>query len=141
MVAFAGVIKLPQIWSIIRANTAQGLSTLALCIETFGYVYNLAYHYREQYPFSTYGDFLLLTFQNLFILFLSYRYRHLYIQSIGKYILNCMAFVSHLILRNYCDFRCSYFFHDELMDAAIFVAVTGYVQYSHSNGFSYSPNL
>jgi mannose-P-dolichol utilization defect protein 1 len=83
VVAFAGIIKLPQIWSILQANSAQGISTLSLCIETFGYVYNLAYHHRERYPFSSYGDFLLLAFQNLLILFLSYRYRHLYIQAIG----------------------------------------------------------
>ncbi|GJQ08540.1 hypothetical protein GpartN1_g331.t1 [Galdieria partita] len=83
VVAFAGVIKLPQIYSILRANSAQGISSAALCIETFGYVYNLAYHYREKYPLSSYGDFLLLASQNLFILFLSYRYRHLYIWAIG----------------------------------------------------------
>ncbi|EME31211.1 Mannose-P-dolichol utilization defect 1 protein [Galdieria sulphuraria] len=83
VVAFAGVIKLPQIWSIIRASSAQGISTAALCIETFGYVYNLAYHRREGYPLSSYGDFSLLALQNLFILFLSYRYRHLDIQAIG----------------------------------------------------------
>eukprot|EP00871_Galdieria_phlegrea_P002274 jgi/Galph1/3047/GphlegSOOS_G1747.1 len=75
VVVFAGIIKIPQILAIVYVKSAFGISLTSLMVETFGYVYNLAYHYRERYPFSSYGDFILLAVQNLLILLLSYRYR------------------------------------------------------------------
>lgn len=82
IVALAGLIKLPQIAAIVEANSAEGLSIVTLLVETFGYVYNLAAHYRMKYPVSTYGDFAVLTAQNLVILLLTFRYSNRFSQGL-----------------------------------------------------------
>jgi hypothetical protein len=45
-------------------------------VESFGYAYNLAYHYRAGYPFSTYGDFVLLGVQNCLIMALIFYFNN-----------------------------------------------------------------
>lgn len=74
IVLFAGVIKLPQIATIMSNKSVAGLSGTTFLIETFGYTYNLAAHYRQNYPVSTYGDFVVLILENYFILYLFYSY-------------------------------------------------------------------
>lgn len=74
IVAFAGLVKLPQISRIVSSNSVEGLSITTFLIETFGYTYNLAAHYRQQYPISTYGDFFVLIFENYIIIYLLYSY-------------------------------------------------------------------
>lgn len=74
IVMFAGLIKLPQIATIVSKKSVVGLSVTTFLIETFGYTYNLAAHYRKNYPITTYGDFFLLLAQNYLILLLFYRY-------------------------------------------------------------------
>lgn len=74
IVAFAGLIKLPQISKIMSNKSVVGLSITTFFVETFGYTYNLAAHYKQNYPITTYGDFYLLLAQNYFILMLFYRY-------------------------------------------------------------------
>lgn len=74
IVLFAGLIKFPQIAAILSAKSVAGLSITTFLVETFGYSYNLAAHYRQNYPLSTYGDFIVLILQNYFILYLCYAY-------------------------------------------------------------------
>lgn len=74
IVALAGIIKLPQILSVISAGSGDGLSLATLLIETFGYAYNLAAHYRLDYPVSTYGDFAVLALQNCVLISLVHRF-------------------------------------------------------------------
>lgn len=71
----AGLIKLPQIYNVISAGSVAGLSTTSFLVDTFGYTYNLAAHYRQRYPLSTYGDFVVLMAQNYLLLYLCYAYR------------------------------------------------------------------
>ena len=74
VVAGATTVKLPQIITLLRSHSAAGLSHTTYLVETFGYAYNLAFHIRAGYPVSTYGDFLMLGVQNLFILALLFTY-------------------------------------------------------------------
>lgn len=74
IVLLAGVIKLPQILAVLSARSGDGLSLATLLIETFGYSYNLAAHYRLAYPISTYGDFAVLAVQNCVIIALVHRF-------------------------------------------------------------------
>lgn len=74
IVAFAGVIKLPQIATILSNKSVAGLSGTTFLIETFGYTYNLAAHFRQSYPLSTYGDFFVLILENYYIIYLFYIY-------------------------------------------------------------------
>ena len=74
IVAFAGIVKLPQIIRIMSSKSVEGLSISNFLIETFGYTYNLAAHYRQNYPLSTYGDFFIIIAENYYIIYLCYSY-------------------------------------------------------------------
>ena len=56
--------------SVLRAQSARGLSLTAYVLETSSYAITLAYSSRNAFPFSTYGENLFLTIQNVFITFL-----------------------------------------------------------------------
>lgn len=55
---------------VLRAQSARGLSLTAYVLETLSYAINLAYNSRNGFPFSTYGENLFLTIQNIIIIFL-----------------------------------------------------------------------
>ncbi|KIY62158.1 mannose-P-dolichol utilization defect 1 protein [Cylindrobasidium torrendii FP15055 ss-10] len=61
------VMKLPQLLLVLRARSARGLSLTAFSFETLAYAINLFYAFRNNFPFSTYGENLFLTFQNAWI--------------------------------------------------------------------------
>ncbi|KAG8758874.1 hypothetical protein FRC14_007215 [Serendipita sp. 396] len=61
------VMKIPQLLLILRARHAKGLSLPAFGLETLAYLITLVYAYRNNYPFSTYGENFFLTIQNVFI--------------------------------------------------------------------------
>ncbi|KAG8834646.1 hypothetical protein FRC17_007948 [Serendipita sp. 399] len=61
------VMKIPQLLLILRARHARGLSLPAFALETLAYLITLVYAYRNSYPFSTYGENLFLTIQNVAI--------------------------------------------------------------------------
>lgn len=88
-IVFGGsVMKVPQIllskcpqkhimlvdvkwWSaVVNAHSARGLSLSAYILETLSYAITLAYSFRHQFPFTTYGENLFLTLQNVLITFL-----------------------------------------------------------------------
>lgn len=94
IVFFAGLIKLPQIATIVSNKSVAGLSGTTFLIETFGYTYNLAAHYRQNYPISTYGDFSVLILENYVILYLFYSYTNR--KEVGFAII--AAFFASLIL-------------------------------------------
>lgn len=54
----------------MSAQSARGLSLPAYILETFAYAITTAYSYRNDFPFSTYGENLFLTLQNTLITFL-----------------------------------------------------------------------
>lgn len=94
IVVFAGVIKLPQIATIVSNKSVEGLSVMTFLVETFGYTYNLAAHFRQDYPISTYGDFFVLILQNYLILFLFYRYKG----RMANGVVVILAFLAALLL-------------------------------------------
>ncbi|KAJ6508067.1 hypothetical protein DFH09DRAFT_942720 [Mycena vulgaris] len=61
------IMKVPQLILIINAKSARGLSLPAYILETLSYAITLAYASRNAFPFSTYGENLFLTIQNLLI--------------------------------------------------------------------------
>jgi len=70
IVVGGAVMKVPQIVLIVTARTARGLSLSAYVLETLAYAITLAYSFRHHFPFSTYGENLFLTVQNIFIMLL-----------------------------------------------------------------------
>jgi mannose-P-dolichol utilization defect protein 1 len=51
----------------MTASSARGLSLPAYFLETAAYAITLAYSFRHHFPFSTYGENLFLTIQNILI--------------------------------------------------------------------------
>ena len=52
---------------VLSARSARGLSLPAYILETLAYAITSAYAFRNQFPFSTYGENLFLTIQNTLI--------------------------------------------------------------------------
>jgi len=69
--------KLPQIIKIIRAGSVEGLSTMSVLTENFGYLLFCVYNYRNKYPFSSWGEVLFLYLQDVMVVFLLAFYRGL----------------------------------------------------------------
>ena len=55
---------------VLSAKSARGLSLPAYILETLAYAITTAYAYRNDFPFSTYGENSFLTIQNTLITFL-----------------------------------------------------------------------
>ncbi|KAJ7020009.1 hypothetical protein C8F04DRAFT_974903 [Mycena alexandri] len=67
IVVGGSIVKVPQVLLIVRAKSARGLSLPAYILETLSYAITLEYAYRNEFPFSTYGENLFLTIQNVLI--------------------------------------------------------------------------
>jgi len=52
---------------VLKARSARGLSLPSYVLETLAYAITLAYSARNGFPFSTYGENLFLTIQNVLI--------------------------------------------------------------------------
>ncbi|KAJ7049703.1 hypothetical protein C8F01DRAFT_1181587 [Mycena amicta] len=67
IVVGGSIMKVPQLLLIVRAQSARGLSLPAYILETLSYAITLVYAYRNEFPFSTYGENLFLSIQNILI--------------------------------------------------------------------------
>lgn len=68
------IMKVPQLLLIVNAGSARGLSHTAYVLETLSYAITMVYSARNNFPFSTYGENLFLTLQNVIITFLIIAY-------------------------------------------------------------------
>jgi len=50
-VVFFLTVKVPQIVKLYRAQSGEGINVLGLMMELFGMVANIAYSYRNEFPF------------------------------------------------------------------------------------------
>ncbi|KAK7031080.1 hypothetical protein VNI00_013682 [Paramarasmius palmivorus] len=67
IVVGGSIMKVPQLLLILNSHSASGLSLPSYILETLAYAITLSYSYRNQFPFSTYGENLFLTIQNVII--------------------------------------------------------------------------
>ncbi|KAI9059496.1 mannose-P-dolichol utilization defect 1 protein [Trametes sanguinea] len=74
IVVGGSIMKVPQLLLIVSARSARGLSLTSYVLETLSYAITLAYSYRNEFPFSTYGENLFLTLQNVIITLLIVHY-------------------------------------------------------------------
>jgi mannose-P-dolichol utilization defect protein 1 len=68
-------VKVPQIVKILRAGSVQGLSLLAVLLEVCFGLFTFTYNFAKEFPFSTYGESALITFQVAIIASLIFSYR------------------------------------------------------------------
>ncbi|KXN81767.1 Mannose-P-dolichol utilization defect 1 protein [Leucoagaricus sp. SymC.cos] len=67
IVVGGSVMKIPQMLLILNVGSAEGLSLTAYVLETLSYAITLAYSVKNNFPFSTYGENLFLTIQDILI--------------------------------------------------------------------------
>ncbi|KAI8085135.1 uncharacterized protein BX664DRAFT_338600 [Halteromyces radiatus] len=81
IVVGGSIVKIPQILTIVSHGSAQGVSLLSYLLEISASTTTLAYNIRQANPFSTFGEVLFVTLQNLIIvgLILFYSKQSLYI--------------------------------------------------------------
>lgn len=64
----ASLVRLPQIYTIVKYKTIEGLDFSSFALQTFVYVVNMAYGIRHEYPFLGYGENTVLYNWSLIIL-------------------------------------------------------------------------
>lgn len=69
--------KIPQVLRVLRRKSADGISILMYSLETLGTTFSAVYYARRAFPFSTYGESVIIMAQNIFLMLLIVRYQHL----------------------------------------------------------------
>jgi len=67
VVGSAAVVKVPQLLTLLRSGSAEGLSLPSYVLETGSQVLGTAYAAHQGFPFSTYGESALIGVQNAII--------------------------------------------------------------------------
>lgn len=67
-------LKLPQILNIVSTENVVGLSPQSFYTEVPLYITSVIYNYRQNYPFLSYGESVMILFQNIILVFLLWRY-------------------------------------------------------------------
>eukprot|EP00898_Chlorokybus_atmophyticus_P002840 jgi/Chlat1/3557/Chrsp234S03554 len=74
LVAGGALVKLPQIWAVLSAKSADGLAVESYEAETLGYAIALCYALRQPIPFSAYGELAFLLAENSYLVALLYKF-------------------------------------------------------------------
>lgn len=74
IIFFSAILKVPQIKSMLKNKSDEGLSYLSMYIEIFLFIFNALYSYHKKAPFSTYGENVIILVQSLIILLLAWKY-------------------------------------------------------------------
>jgi mannose-P-dolichol utilization defect protein 1 len=90
-------IKIPQIIKIQANKSVAGISMSMYLLETVGFLISSSYGYVNQFPFSTYGESLIILIQNYVVVYLMFHYTTgvnfnfllLVISSLGFFICCC----------------------------------------------------
>ncbi|OZJ04272.1 hypothetical protein BZG36_02478 [Bifiguratus adelaidae] len=77
------IVKIPQIITILKNRSTQGLSLSSYLLEVVANVINLAYNARAGNPFSTWGEMLFLTTQNIIITLLIFAFSKQTVGGVG----------------------------------------------------------
>ncbi|XP_035295069.1 mannose-P-dolichol utilization defect 1 protein isoform X2 [Cricetulus griseus] len=75
IVAGSLLVKLPQIFKILGAKSAEGLSLQSVMLELVALTGTVIYSITNNFPFSSWGEALFLTLQTITICFLVLHYR------------------------------------------------------------------
>ena len=66
--------KLPQILFMLKSKEMKGLSYLSIYLDILSTLFYTMYPFHMGYPFLTYGEGLILLFQNFLIFFICWKY-------------------------------------------------------------------
>ncbi|KAI5759121.1 MPDU1 [Gulo gulo luscus] len=82
IVAGSLLVKLPQVFKILRAKSAEGLSLQSVMLELVALTGTMVYSITNNFPFSSWGEALFLMLQTVTICFLVLHYRGQTVQGV-----------------------------------------------------------
>ena len=74
IVLFSFTSKLPQILYMLNTKDMKGLSYISIYLDILSTLFYTMYPYHMGYPFLTYGEGLIILFQNFLIFFICWKY-------------------------------------------------------------------
>ena len=74
IIAGAAIVKVPQILTVMRSKSAEGLTFMSFELENVAFSIHMAYGFLMGLPFSAFGEAVLILAQNTFLLALIYYY-------------------------------------------------------------------
>ena len=74
IVLFSFTSKLPQILYMLNTKDMKGLSYISIYLDILSTLFYTIYPYHMGYPFLTYGEGLIILFQNFLIFFICWKY-------------------------------------------------------------------
>lgn len=74
IVGMSSIVKVPQIIKLINSQSAEGISASGYILETVSYIITIAYNFRSGFPFSTFGESVLILLQNVIVTALLFLY-------------------------------------------------------------------
>ena len=74
IVLMSFTLKLPQIISMLKSKSIEGLSYISIYSEIITFLFSCLYSYHKEYPFMTYGESVIILVQNVIILLLCWKY-------------------------------------------------------------------
>jgi len=74
IVLFSAILKVPQIMIILNGKSAKGIDILMFQLELIGFYTTSSYSIYNGFAFSTYGENILISIQNVIIIYLIYKY-------------------------------------------------------------------
>nr|BAA28603.1 Supl15h [Mus musculus] len=91
IVAGSLLVKLPQVFKLLGAKSAEGLSLQSVMLELVALTGTVVYSITNNFPFSSWGEALFLTLQTVAICFLVMHYRGETVKGVA--FLACYAMV------------------------------------------------
>uniref|UniRef100_F6XDV4 CD68 molecule n=1 Tax=Equus caballus TaxID=9796 RepID=F6XDV4_HORSE len=83
LVAGSLLVKLPQVFKILGAKSAEGLSLQSVMLELVALTGTMVYSITNNFPFSSWGEALFLMLQTITICFLILHYRGQTVKGAG----------------------------------------------------------
>ncbi|XP_004266949.1 mannose-P-dolichol utilization defect 1 protein [Orcinus orca] len=96
IVAGSLLVKLPQVFKILGAKSAEGLSLQSVMLELMALTGTMVYSITNNFPFSSWGEALFLMLQTVTIAFLVLHYRGQTVKGVA--FLACYALVLLVLL-------------------------------------------
>ncbi|KAK9871501.1 hypothetical protein WA026_012872 [Henosepilachna vigintioctopunctata] len=62
------ILKLPQIWNILKVKNANGISLIGLLMELSSYTIMMSYNFRSGYALLSYMEYPIILFQELILI-------------------------------------------------------------------------
>lgn len=97
------VRSLPQILRIARNKSAAGLSISSFVSELVAYIITVAYNYRNGYPFSTWGDVLIVSMQHALLILLTFDYNKELSAKLKAFVLLFLMLGTFFVFSKYCN--------------------------------------